>query len=62
MFDAILKNKKVLIGVVVVVIAALALIFNTHKCDDCEKIYVGKEYTFNFFGEEYNMCEDCYGF
>ncbi len=56
------KNKKYfLIGIVaVVVVAALALIFNTHKCDGCEKTYIGKEYTFNFFGEEYKMCEDCY--
>ena len=56
------KKKKIIIGVA---IAALLLILvtvicNIHKCDECDKVYIGKKYEISFFDEKEDVCKDCY--
>lgn len=58
------SNKKLLIQTIVAIIAcfvfALLIVANVHTCEECEKTYIGKEYTISFFGETEKVCRDCY--
>lgn len=54
------KKKRVLIALVAVIVVALGIAVSCiHQCDDCERIYFGEKHTYNFWGEEYILCDDC---
>lgn len=54
------KKKKVLIALAVVIVVALGIGFScVHRCDNCDDFYFGKKHTFNFYGDEYVVCDDC---
>lgn len=57
------KSKKTYIIIAVCAFAAIVLLLivtNIHKCDECEKVYFGKQYKVSWFGEHEKICRDCY--
>ncbi|MDO4363121.1 MAG: zinc ribbon domain-containing protein [Clostridia bacterium] len=54
--------RKIIIAAVIVFVIALGVIIGTniHKCDECEKIYLGKKYTISFWGQREDICKECY--
>lgn len=54
--------KKIIIAASVVFVLLLALIVGTniHKCDECDKTYFGKKHVVAFWGQTENLCKDCY--
>lgn len=49
-------SKKIIIAIVAFAVAAACIGFNTHKCENCDKLYIGKQYS--FMGGK--LCKDCY--
>ena len=57
----IFKNKKIIIGVTIVVLLTLIIIIsNIHTCDECDKVYFGKKNEISFFGQTEDVCKECY--
>ena len=56
------KKKSAIIAAAasVFVIIALVLVLNIHRCDECDRVYFGKQYELSFFGETEKICGDCY--
>lgn len=58
------QTKNINIKVAAIVAGVLLLIFiivaSIHTCEECDKVYIGKENTISFFGETENVCKDCY--
>lgn len=58
------QTQKNNIKIAAIVVAVLVLMFiilsNIHTCEECEKVYFGKENTISFFGESESVCKDCY--
>lgn len=55
-----LKKAKIIAIVVAIAVILIAVIANTHRCGECDSVYIGKEYHINFFGYEDSICGDCY--
>ena len=58
--EAIIKIDKKIIAIVIAIIAILAVAFNLHTCEECEKVYLGEEKVISFFGASAKVCKDCY--
>lgn len=54
------KIKKSLIALVVVIVVVLGIAVSCiHRCDNCEEIFFGEKHTYDFYGDEYVVCDDC---
>lgn len=54
------KIKKVLIVLVAIIVVALGIAVSCiHRCDNCEEIFFGEKHTYDFYGDEYVVCDDC---
>ncbi len=54
-----LSKKSIGIIAAALIAAVLLLVtvaFNTHRCDECDKVYIGRQY--ELWGSE--ICKDCY--
>lgn len=51
-----MENIIVVTVAVLLVIVGVIVGLNTHRCDECGKIYIGRKYM--VFGSQ--VCEDCY--
>lgn len=49
-------KMNIVVVVVIIAIVALSVVFNIHKCENCDKTYVGKQYS--LVGGE--VCKNCY--
>ena len=54
------NNIKIAAIVVAALILLVIIIANIHTCEECDKVYFGKENTISFFGESESVCKDCY--
>lgn len=54
------RQKKMIAALLAVVVLVFIIATNIHTCEECEKVYFGKEYSISFFGEHEGMCKECY--
>lgn len=55
------KKKGIIIGAVAaIIIMAVSIIANIHTCEECDKIFIGKEYKITWFDQSETVCKDCY--
>lgn len=54
------NNIKIAAIVVAVLVLMFVILSNIYTCEECEKVYFGKENTISFFGESESVCKDCY--
>ncbi len=57
------KKKKLKIISIIAVLAVVVLlcVTNIHRCEECDKVYLGKQYTIRFWGgTNEDVCKECY--
>lgn len=54
------KKLKIISIIAVLAIVVLICVTNIHRCEECDKVYLGKKYTIDFWGETENVCKECY--
>lgn len=56
------KKKQMKIAAIIAAAALIVILIisNIHICEECDKVYLGKQYTIRFWGETEDVCKECY--
>lgn len=52
--------KSLIVAIIMLTIVAYFVAINIRTCEECGKLYFGKEYTISWWGQTVSVCKDCY--